>query len=338
MRPLTCAPARRGFTLIELLVVIAIIAVLIALLLPAVQSAREAARRAQCVNNLKQIGLAMHNYETASSVFPPAKIYSCTDRGPTNDPGGKGLVLNTTAFTLILNYMEQGPLHSAYNFSLPSSNAINTNGNPPSPNTTLVGDPPGDKANSTVVGTLIASYLCPDQDPSSPINTASGAYAMDNGRRGSYLLASSQYYDGFSARYWPNTRPADVGIFSGNDYSTRVPEIKDGTSNTVMAGESSQPKTSASYGPYWGAGCWTSVHGRALPPNSASVLYGTPNGKPVANNKGSYAWQMGSEHPGGMNALFADGSVKFIKDSINHATWFAINTMRHGEVVSADSY
>src|SRR5579875_3218102 len=99
----------RGFTLIELLVVIAIIAVLIALLLPAVQAAREAARRAQCVNNLKQMGLAFHNYNSANNVLPPAKIYSgsCWYSN-----GYQGLVLSTTAFTMILNNIDQIPMYN----------------------------------------------------------------------------------------------------------------------------------------------------------------------------------------------------------------------------------
>jgi prepilin-type N-terminal cleavage/methylation domain-containing protein/prepilin-type processing-associated H-X9-DG protein len=335
--------ASRGFTLIELLVVIAIIAVLIALLLPAVQAAREAARRSQCVNNMKQMGLAMHNYESANGCFPPAKIYSMSTLSAPyyNDPGGVGLVLNTSAFTMILANLEQTALYNAYNFSLPAT--IATNGGV---NLTPVGGPNGDKANTTVIGTLVSVYVCPSQAQTSPITTAgTAAYAMTNGRRGDYLLACSQYYEAYNGTYqntvsWQG-HPPDAGIFSGCDIPTRLSEIRDGTSNTVMIGESSEPKTSTSYGPYWGSGAWTAVHGRVLPITSTSLLYGTPNGHPVAGaayQRESYAWQMGSLHPGGLNVCMGDGSVKFIKDSINPNSWFGINTMKNGEVVSADAF
>ncbi len=332
LRP-TRSSDRRGFTLIELLVVIAIIGVLIALLLPAVQAAREAARRSQCVNNMKQMGLAMHNYESTHGSFPPAKIYSQTDgTRPSNDRTGQGFVLNTTAFTLILNQLEQTPLHNAYNFSLPSCNSIHQ-----APNTNLMGGADGHLANTTAIGTVVSAYLCPNMPPTEPITRpAAGPYGMTNGLRGGYLLPCGLYYDGRNSPSIANPRPNDVAIFSGNETATKLSEIRDGTSNTALIGESSQRKSSANYGPYWGAGAWTSVHGRSLPGNNPSVLYGTPNGKPTAN--ASYAWQMGSEHPGGMNLLLADGSVRFIKDTINPFTWYSLNTLKGGEVISADAF
>ncbi len=341
---------KRGFTLIELLVVIAIIGVLIALLLPAVQSAREAARRAQCTNNLKQIALAMHNYESANGAFPPAKIYSAGTTTTSNDPGGQGLVLNTTAFVMILNYIEQGAMSNAYNFMLPSCPATNSgvNMNP-------VGGPASYLANTTVTSSVMAAYLCPSdtdpygpRNPSTPVVTA-GAYNGFRSQRSNYVLPCGRYYETYSAAFLPG-RPTDGGVFSGSDGSTTIAAIRDGTSNTTLVLETKIEKTNAAYGAYWGQGLWTSTHAlvynsvvggtsysanwtSTMPNGPATILQVNPNPKRLG-----YAWSIGSRHSGGVNTAMADGSVKFIKDSINGSIWFGLNTISGGEVISSDSF
>ena len=341
---------RRGFTLIELLVVIAIIAVLIALLLPAVQAAREAARRSQCVNNMKQMALAMMNYESANSALPPAKIYSAGTTSTSNDPGGQGLVLNTTAFALILGYVEQGGMYNAYNFSLPSCNAINTG-----VNTNPVGGSSAYLANTTVTTSKISTYLCPS-DPGLPPLTNSpgtpGPYPGNNAQRSNYLLPCGRYYETYNARYMSTVSGrAQVAIFSGCDWATTLQSITDGTSNTCLIVESKMQKYSSAYGAYWGQGLWTSTHALVYDPHPGSTSYSgdwvetLPNApvspakiKGVTTYKVGYAWSISSWHPGGINASFADGSVRFIKNSINPVTWFALQTTSGGEVVSADAF
>ncbi len=341
--------SRRGFTLIELLVVIAIIAVLIALLLPAVQAAREAARRAQCTNNLKQMGLAMHNYESTNSSFPPAKLYSAGTTTTSNDPAGQGLVLNTTAFTMILSFMEQQPMYNAYNFSLPSCPSTNSG-----INVNVVGGPTSYLANTTVTSSNIASFLCPSDVVLPPMNngtvsTTVGAYNGANSARCSYLLPCTRYYETYNSRFL-SSRPSDTAIFSGSDWSSTIAAIKDGTSNTILVHESRLEKTAVQYGGYWGQGLWTSTHALTYDPNPASASYSVnwsstmPNNPAtiaqVANNprRLGYAWSISSQHPGGVNCAFADGTVRFVKNSINPSIWFAIQTMGNGETVSADSY
>ncbi|AGA30925.1 DUF1559 domain-containing protein [Singulisphaera acidiphila] len=335
---------RRAFTLIELLVVIAIIAVLIALLLPAVQAAREAARRSQCVNNLKQIGLAMHNYESSNGAFPPAKLYSAGTLATSNDPDGLGLVLNTTAHSIILNFLEQTALYNAYNFSRPSCNAVNSG-----VNTKVIGGTSAYLGNTTVTTSMVAAYLCPSDITPTPYTSTSAAYPGTNAVRTSYMLAASQYYETYNARNWGGGRPVDAGVFSGTDWSTSIASIKDGTSNTIFTGESRLDKTTASYGGWWGQGLWTSTHAMVYSPanTSADIYLSTLPNAPalirqvsVANNprKLGYAWTFSSPHAGGLNMGFADGSVRFIKNSINPYTWFALNTMHASEIISADSY
>jgi prepilin-type N-terminal cleavage/methylation domain-containing protein/prepilin-type processing-associated H-X9-DG protein len=346
--------ARGGFTLIELLVVIAIIGVLVGLLLPAVQAAREAARRTQCVNNLKQMGIALANYHTAFQGLPPAKIYSTGDtlvpppqgvKTPNGGAGHPGLVLNTTGFTLLLNQLEQANLYNAYNFSMPSTNAVVSG----SGNATLVGQAAGGGlVNTTVVGTLVATFACPSDDPPLTVNDPTGApstqYIRLNARRSNYVLCSSRYVDSDSS--WSvQGRPRDLGVFQ-TDSSTKFDDIKDGTSTTCMVGESLQGKVVSSYGPYWGSGCWSSTHGVVYPPNDARAVDYMPNA-PASAASGftqpnpqrlQNLWAMGSRHSGGLNMLFADGSVHFIKNSINNAIWYGLQTVRNREIIGGDQF
>jgi prepilin-type N-terminal cleavage/methylation domain-containing protein/prepilin-type processing-associated H-X9-DG protein len=342
--------ARHGFTLIELLVVIAIIAVLIALLLPAVQAAREAARRSQCTNNLKQIGLAMHNYHSSNNAFPPAKIYSgsCV-----RSNAGAGLVLNTTAFTLVLNYMEQSTLYNAYNFSQASSNSAwyNASGGPP--NKTLLGTA---FVNTTVVGSMIASFVCPSDiypamiHPTDAYTSGTGPYSMQSARESNYLVNAAIYteYNCPGATGAGNPAPQYQGVFF-NDISIDMARIRDGTSNTFIAGDSLQSpgKVSSYYGPYWGSGTHTSTHGRMLPPTYSNAGACAPNGpasifypkySKYPNWQWPYAWVFSSRHPGGVNMGMSDGSVRFIKNSINLYSWWGLATIANSEVISSDTY
>jgi prepilin-type N-terminal cleavage/methylation domain-containing protein/prepilin-type processing-associated H-X9-DG protein len=331
---------RRGFTLIELLVVISIIGVLIALLLPAVQGAREAARNAQCANNLKQLGLAFTNYQTAHRTLPPAKIFSgaCTKQNKNMS------VLNTTAFTMILGFIENLPLLNAYNFQQASSNSAGVLG---SPNTILAGTA---LVNTTVVGTVISTFICPsDKDPGAAIDDnapAPNPFSRQQARRSNYLVCTGAYTD-LDCPGIQQTRPDKrfQGAFY-SDWSSDFREFRDGMSTTTLVGESPQIHFDPGFGPYWGSGTYTSTHGRVLPPSDPNYPYWLPNapwnfaGAPANVNPQRllYSWVMGSKHPAGMNVVFADGSVHFIKNSINAATWWGLQTIRGNEIVSNDSY
>ncbi len=325
--------ARSAFTLIELLVVIAIIAVLIALLLPAVQSAREAARRAQCVNNLKQIGLALHNYENSITCFPMSMGLDAPGFGYPEPVSYSGL-------SMLLPFMEQTVVFNSINYSIPRGN-------------------PG---NNTALATSVNSFLCPtDPQKTFPVGEAGENYHPNSGNTIDYVSGASDPW-GFNSALPP---------FNGPFYPvsrTRIADITDGTSNTAgwsemglgdlsnsIATEKTDqfwtqtwPKTNAlaisqcqgfqasnltyqglsTDGVPWLEGSTSAMYNHVNVPNKRSCIF--PPGR-IINTANSY-------HPGGVNVLMCDGSVRFVKDSISLPTWMALGSRNGGEVLSSDSY
>ncbi|HZZ82461.1 MAG TPA: DUF1559 domain-containing protein [Gemmataceae bacterium] len=328
---------RKGFTLIELLVVIAIIAILIALLVPAVQKVREAAARTQCINNLKQQGLALHGFHDVKKRFPAAMIhsgrYNNASATPYSGPevsyaGQPYKVYNHTGFVALLPYLEQGPLFSKYDYTQVASSS--------SPYGIAIGpDNQATNPNRLIASTPIPVYTCPsDVNPAPQVSdtpfSTTNFYERYNTCRSNYLFntgASTDYngpYDTLSL--------ASRGAF-GNDGAASIPRIKDGTSNTIAIGESRQLHTSTAYGPYWGAGTHTAVHGYT--PDATFVPnypYGNCSGS--ATMKCQYAWGFGSWHTSGTNFLFCDGTVRTVADGADFATMQALMTPEGGETVN----
>ena len=316
----------RGFTLIELLVVIAIIAVLIALLLPAVQAAREAARRTQCVNNLKQLGLAMHNYQSVNLGFPIGRMGSGYSYPAVGDPGGSQ---NRRTWVLsILPFVEQNGIFQATNFSQPFY-AI---------------------SNTTTRMTKVAGFHCPSDPNTNNVEQVGTGYDR---QKGNYLVnwGNTQYWQDTAGQQNPLVGPlGTVGFggapFTGN-YSRDISYFTDGTSNTLLMSEIGI--SSEGPGPDTRGDFFNDDYGCAM-----FMAYTTPNSivpdqmgpycqYPYKNNfpcNGSIPVFLAARsfHSGGVNALMADGSVRFAKSAVNVNTWRALSTPGNGEVVSADSY
>jgi len=349
---------RRGFTLIELLVVIAIIAVLISLLLPAVQSAREAARRAQCTNNLKQMGLACHNYLDRNLVFPPAAI-----------AGGWSAGMSWRA--MILPDVEQSPAFNNLNFDL-----------------SLWG--PATEACATVYYTSFSSFLCPSDGLNDngflPCAAQAGAeigvYPADNDWMlppggGTIKVAISNYMMSFGDNYaclplglanpWEIAPPAvsdptirrrgypgfwgTKNAFGGetgqmrafadqrDGQLCRVASVTDGTSNTILIGEAlPQQDLNNDFWTFTGT-----CSGTTIPLNWDTSRTKCSDGAVFGTNdlhcRAAYSARgFKSRHPGGANFLFGDGSVRFLKNSIDPFTYNAIGSRAGGEIVSSDSY
>ena len=321
---------RSGFTLIELLVVIAIIAVLISLLLPAVQSAREAARRAQCINNMKQIGLAMHNYESTHGSFAPGKKGCCWGTWP----------------VFILPYLEAGNTFNAWN-------NVGTYDNAATDLFRYSG-----AGNSTVTTTRIAAYTCPSDTPTAGFaNIQSYNYAVNFGNVTQSQAATAKDWQGktsyFGGAPFCDIYPRSVnGVTVGSTVSQSgtigIAQISDGTSNTLMVSEIVQAQGGDLRGfVHWGD---ASAFETLLKPNDQNpdviytigyCKYPLGNNPPcVASGTGKPANNFGSRsrHPGGVNTLFCDGSVKFMKSSIDTQVWRSLSTTRGGEVISSDAY
>jgi prepilin-type N-terminal cleavage/methylation domain-containing protein/prepilin-type processing-associated H-X9-DG protein len=291
---------RRAFTLIELLVVIAVIGVLTGLLLPAVQSARSAARRTQCQNNLKQLGLALQAYMSAHNVLPMSAV------------AGAGHGINQSWIAMILPEIDQRPLFNAYNFSVENYDA----------------------ANSTVVGTQISTVLCPEDPlptepkPSSQIENAAGVYYPAGS-----AFALTHYGANWGGSYteYGYDFTAANGAYRGvmmtvrasTPYGTtnciRAQDIRDGLSSTVLLGEKRDSQG-------WDVGGYA---GSEFDVGPTPVM----SGDPILQM--SYTC---SFHPNGAHFTFCDGSVKPLKQSTNRAVWYALITRYGREVISEDAY
>jgi prepilin-type N-terminal cleavage/methylation domain-containing protein/prepilin-type processing-associated H-X9-DG protein len=340
-------PRRTGFTLIELLVVIAIIAVLIGLLLPAVQKVREAANRMKCSNNLKQQGIALHNFHDAYGRFPPGKAQIGVGWYPRSYPGlNATIAYNHTGFYYLLPFIEQDNLFRQYDPGYPSCNSVAFGSAPLAGGGITAAHP-----NAAVVGSKVAVYACPsDGEPApddEPGSFCGNANAKTNARRSNYLFSTYNLTE-WSAP-WPIATGAR-GAF-GTNSTCQFSDITDGTSNTLMVGESKQMHTTEGGfrlgSPYWGAGTWGSSYG--IVDNGAYGYWGinvphpdfdSTNGgvagfcRDRGGNQCQYAWGFGSWHVGGANFLLCDGSVKFLANQTDPRVVLGAGTISGGEVVS----
>jgi prepilin-type N-terminal cleavage/methylation domain-containing protein/prepilin-type processing-associated H-X9-DG protein len=342
------AKRRPGFTLIELLVVIAITSVLIALLLPAVQAVREAARRMQCISNFRQLGLAVHHYESSNGALPPQQIVGFT-----------GTMITSRSqwgvTSRLAPFLELGPLYNSINYALTTS----------------------DRGNSTVVSTAIQILICPSEvNPQPFISTSStgvtSTYAISNygwcvgdwytfggpggvPNRSAFATNQSKPFSAFTdglgqtllgaeAKSYQTVYRNCPGSVPSNLASPMM--LPDPTAVLpIVAGAASQCGAPTMGHTKWCHGdTFNDAFTTALTPNTRSpsgpsrldsdlVSVDEDDGGPTYSAVTSRSY-----HPGGVGALFGDGSVRFIKDSIHWRTWRALGTIAGGEVIAGDSY
>lgn len=300
----------RGFTLIELLVVIAIIAILIALLLPAVQQAREAARRTQCKNNLKQLGLALHNYHDTMSVFPYGEMAGLGQIG-TASPA----VMNQNGLVMLLPYIDQAPLYNTFNFSLPFGKYA---GAGVTPVNTIVAP------NLNAKSTKIPGFMCPSDSGTPFINDDSIYYGCGTSGisyKSSYQFSVNQtHLQPMWSAIGRTVRPA----FGGNSNST-MRDFVDGTSNTVLMSETVFECSSGRISP------WACVQhaGTGVVLTQGINRFLTGSSTTLTN----YAYNASSMHVGGCHTLMGDGAVRFISQNTNLSILQYLAYVADGNVV-----
>ena len=314
-----------GFTLVELLVVITIIALLIALLLPAVQAAREAARRIQCTNNLKQLGLGLQNYHAAKECFPPGAIW----RGWTSADVSTGRRVNFHVH--LFPYVEQDNVYQAIDWNVPST---------PTPYLWYAGN------NEHVTSIPLPHLLCPSDGTGGPF------YKYSSGGNG-FKVARNNYFGVFNGMQGSDLlskNRAKWAFFDGMR-TTHIEDITDGASNTVAITEGLTGPAGDARGFAWSdQACGAFVHSE-LGPNTPlpDICFNNPawcHGSP--QNDAHRPWVAGdttyttetcaarSMHSGGVNAVLADGSCRFIHDTIDITTWRSLATIAGGEIIGGD--
>lgn len=324
---------RQAFTLVELLVVIAIIGILVGLLLPAVQAAREAARRMQCTNNLKQIGLAIHNYESTIKRIPPGAVWNggTVDVtfgrfvGPINERG--------SSLAFILPYIEQQALYSQFDFALPINNAR---------------FPANIQGGMFLKGARVPAYICPSDvnDPISPgvnqIQPSNYTFSMgpssalsNNGSCSCPLFATFQ---AFNIPNTPQSSPAGPFTRQGWAYTGKFGDVSDGLSNTIFFGEiradsSNHARQGWCHSNKWGIFTQIPINFDSSEPDVATAL---AKGKTACNARCTWNTEVGfkSRHTGGANVVMGDGSVHFLSQSIDMVNYNRLGAKADGQTAS----